>query len=280
MNIPAISLLCSFLFYAIPLLGSSCQPYYIKTIELANAQWKEKIKHLSPSQILTIAELITTTYELLQENINLLRTKLSLEAKLAGIQTISLTEEWHNLCNIQESDLKPLYQDLDTLQKLQKKIRYMQQKLGQLAPELLTVHQDITQTFLYHMKEVFFDWGIAQPVVAHHQELSDQLLLTTEKFDSLKIMLDKHNQEIIKSDLKTYIQLIVLAHEQADIFIETLSHTRQEYFDTLSTLLFQFFKTFYTSTYQQAMKYMHTNGTKQEDVQEISLLASPEILFR
>ena len=280
MNIPAISLLCSFLFYAIPLLGSSCQPYYIKTIELANAQWKEKIKHLSPSQILTIAELITTTYELLQENINLLRTKLSLEAKLAGIQTISLTEEWHNLCNIQESDLKPLYQDLDTLQKLQKKIRYMQQKLGQLAPELLTVHQDITQTFLYHMKEVFFDWGIAQPVVAHHQELSDQLLLTTEKFDSLKILLDKHNQEIIKSDLKTYIQLIVLAHEQADIFIETLSHTRQEYFDTLSTLLFQFFKTFYTSTYQQAMKYMHTNGTKQEDVQEISLLASPEILFR
>ena len=280
MNIPAISLLCSFLFYAIPLLGSSCQPYYIKTIELANAQWKEKIKHLSPSQILTIAELITTTYELLQENINLLRTKLSLEAKLAGIQTISLTEEWHNLCNIQESDLKPLYQDLDTLQKLQKKIRNMQQKLGQLAPELLTVHQDITQTFLYHMKEVFFDWGITQPVVAHHQELSDQLLLTTEKFDSLKILLDKHNQEIIKSDLKTYIQLIVLAHEQADIFIETLSHTRQEYFDTLSTLLFQFFKTFYTSTYQQAMKYMHTNGTKQEDVQEISLLASPEILFR
>jgi uncharacterized coiled-coil DUF342 family protein len=280
MNIGMISLLCSVLFYAIPLLSSSCQPYYMRSIELANAEWKQKIKLLTPSQILTIAELITTTYELLHENINLLRTKLALEEKLADIQTMSLTKEWHNLFNIQESDLKPLYQDLDTLQILQKKIQTIHQKLSKITPELLSVHQDITQTLLSHMKEVFFAWGIQQPVLSHHQELIEELLLTTSKFDALKMMINDHNQEIVKSDLKNYIQIIAQAHHQADIFIEKLASTRKEYFDTLNTLLFHFFKTFYTTTYQQATKRLYFQGTLPQEAQEIGLLAPPEMLFR
>ena len=280
MNIGIISLLFSILFYAIPLMSSSCQPYYMRSIELANTEWKKKIQLLTPSQILTIIELITTTYELLHENINLLRTKLALEEKLADIQTMSLTKEWHNLFNIQESDLKPLYQDLDTLQKLQKKIHIVHQKFNKLTPELLSVNQDITQTLLYHMKEVFFVWGIQQPVLSHHQDLTEELLLTTSKFDALKIMLNEHNQEIVKSDLKDYIQIIAQAHHQADIFMEKLASTRKEYFDTLNTLLFHFFKTFYTTTYQQALKYLYTQGTLPSESQEIALLDTPEMLFR
>lgn len=280
MNIGMISLVCSVLLYTIPLLSSSCQPYYMRSIELANAEWKQKIQLLTPSQIVITAELITTTYELLHENINLLITKLALEEKLADIQTMSLTKEWHNLFNIQESDLKPLYQDLDTLQNLQKKIQTIHQKLSRITPELLSVHQDITQTLLYHMKEVFFAWGIQQPVLSHHQELTEELLLTTSKFDALKMMINEHNQEIVKSDLKNYIQIIAQAHHQADIFIEKLASTRKEYFETLNTLLFHFFKTFYTTTYQKAAKYLYIQGTLPQEAQEISLLAPPEMLFR
>ena len=93
-------------------------------------------------------------------------------------------------------------------------------------------------------------------------------------------MLDQHNQEILKSDLKNYIQIIVMAHEQADLFIEILAHTRQQYFFTLNTLLFHFFKTLYTTTYQQALKYLYKQGTLPQEIQEISLLSPPEMLFR
>lgn len=280
MNIGIISVLCSFLLYVIPLISSSYQPYYMRTIELANAEWKQRIQLLTPRQILTTAELITITYELLHENINLLITKLALEEKLADIQTMSLTKEWHNLFNIQESNLEPLYNDLNEIHRLQKKIQTTHQQLSKITPELLSVDQDITQTFLHLMKEVFFAWGIEQPVLSHHQELTEELLLTTSKFDALKIMVNEHNQEIVKNDLKDYIQIIAHAHHQADVFMEKLACTRKQYFETMNNLLFHFFKTFYTSTYQQALKYLAASGTLPSESQEICLLASPDMLFR
>jgi len=121
MNIARLIFACSCLLYEVSLFGNSSQPYYMRTIELVNHQWKQKIKLLSSHQILTVTELITTTYELLHENINLLITKIALEEKLAHIQTMSLTEEWHNIFNIQESDIKPLYQRFRCLTKITKK---------------------------------------------------------------------------------------------------------------------------------------------------------------
>jgi|GEM_PF-5985627 len=279
MRIVGICLFFSFIFITIPLLCSH-KSDYMRTIELGNAEWKQRIQFLTPSQVLTMAQLITITYELLHENINLLITKLALEEKLANIQTISLTEEWHNLFNIQKSDLKPLYKDLDTLQKLQKSIHSTYQKFSTVVPELITVDQEVTQAFLHIMKEVFFAWGIKQPVLSHHKELNEHLELTMQKFDALKIILREKNEETLKSNFKTYVQIIAQAHEHADVFMEKLANTRKQYFDTFNTLLFHFFKAFYTTTFQQALKYLHAPGTTSLETQEIALLTPPELLFR
>jgi len=76
------------------------------------------------------------------------------------------------------------------------------------------------------------------------------------------------------------MHIIVLAHKQADLCIEKLAHTRQEYFDTMNTLLFHFFKTFYTTTYQQALQHVYSQSSFSAEAEEICLLSTARNTFQ
>lgn len=245
----------------------------IQSIQEHSAIFKKHITHSNPQEILYIVQIVHSLYSLLADNTKLLITKLQLEEKIAQLETISVTGDWHNILNIKHNDIESLQTDITLLKKQHETLEKTIASCSQTLPLIASINPSLIETFMHAVKQIFITWGIEQNITQHNKDLLSSLNTATTQFNHLH---SAAFQDITKHT-RVYLQNIINAHQSVDTCTQQIAQLRKQYLQSFELLFYQFFKSYYTISHNKASEYI-LQFTPQQ-LHAFNTLPSPQFLF-
>ena len=245
----------------------------IRTIQEHSSTFKHYIAQSNAQEVLYIVQILHSLYTLLSDNTKLLITKLQLEEKIAQLETISVTGDWHNILNIKDNDIDSLQTDIALLktqhQTLEKTIRNCSQTL----PCISFLNTELIESFMKSVKHIFITWGIEQNIAQHNKDLLLSLNTASTQFTHL------HSEAFqdISKNTRVYLQNIINAHQSVDTCTQQIATLRKQYLQSFETLFHHFFKSYYTISYNKASEYIMQLTPAQ--LHTFNTLPTPQFLF-
>jgi len=266
-----------FVFLLFTILNTcSMHAQYVQSTQIIHEQsiaFKNHITHSEPQELLYIAHILHSVYILLSDNTKLLITKLHLEEKIAQLETISVTGDWHNILNIKHNDIESLQTDVNLLKIHHERLEKTIKTCSQTLPFISFIRTELIELFMHSVKQIFITWGIEQNITQHNKDLLLSLNTASTQFNHLH---SAAFQDITKNT-RVYLQNIINAHQSVDTCTQQIATLRRQYLQSFESLFYQFFKSYYTVSYNKASDCILRFTPAQ--LHTFNTLPTPQFLF-
>ena len=154
--------------------------------------WQDEcIMQLSTQEIVTIADMLLLTYQVVQASVIMAQARLVIQAELLNIVTLSINDSFDVRIQVQKNDLTNIKNAVTTIEQAQEKIKTACKSLKNFAPLLVNINPTAIQLFISNLKNVILIWGkTQQETVAELKNIKQELIETIDIFSDTTNIFD------------------------------------------------------------------------------------------
>ncbi len=254
---------------------------YHAIIQPCITTWQDEcIAKLATEDIVTIADMLLLSYEVVQASVIMAQARLVIQSELLNIVTLSINDTFDARMQAQNNDLTEIKNAVSAIEQAQEKIKFACKSLKSFGPLLVKIDPTSIQLFISNLKNVILTWAKTQKNIVTSLENIKQELI-----NNIDIFSDAHEvfNAVISADQIEHSQLLEgvnglsAMYNNTENIIGNLTIIRQEGITSFSNLLTLYFKYHYQILYNhiQNNDYAQYNLITIEDHQ----LPSPEQIF-
>ena len=243
--------------------------------------WQDEcIMQLSTQEIVTIADMLLLTYQVVQASVIMAQARLVIQAELLNIVTLSINDSFDVRIQVQKNDLTNIKNAVTTIEQAQEKIKIACKSLKNFAPLLVNINPTAIQLFISNLKNVILIWGkTQQETVAELKNIKQELIKTIDIFSDTTNIFDTiiATEPIEHSQLLQGTNSLTKMYKNTENIFASLTAIRQESIESFNDLITLYFKSHYQILYD-CLKYSDYSQYKLITIQE-QKLPEPELIF-
>ena len=231
-------------------------------------------------QIQTLIDVILLSYQIAQSSCIMMISKLVMQEELLKIYTPSLSDSWHTNMQVIHNDASKLEQALEAIKQSQAQFQIIFLKLKNIAPHIIQINPQPTQTLIQDLKDALMIWGKQQ------HEISAQLCCLQHEFSSAiatisdaKIMLETIGQtpELKNCHLKEAAGHVAETNKNIEAVFDHVTQIRKSNIIKIQTFFSTFFQIYYKILYD--ILTPHQKNTFATSATQDSKLPNPDVFF-
>ncbi|OGB86102.1 hypothetical protein A3J41_00110 [candidate division TM6 bacterium RIFCSPHIGHO2_12_FULL_38_8] len=201
----------------------------------------------------TLIDVILLSYQIAQESCTMMLAKLTMQEELLKIYTPSLNDSWHTNMQVINNDTSILENALDAIKQSQATLQNIFNQLKTVAPRIIQINPQPTQTLISDLKHSLMIWGKQQ------HEITAQLCCIQQEFSSaiamisdIKLMFDTmgNTAELKNCHLKEAAGCVSKTTKDIESVFAHVTQVRKISILKIQTFFTKFFQTYYTMLYQ------------------------------
>lgn len=227
---------------------------YEKIIEQHAQNWKTSYMQTLQDQdhLQTLIDVILLSYQIAQESCTMMLSKLIMQEELLKIYTPSLNDSWHTNLQVISNDSSKLEQALDAIKVSQATFQIIFAKLKNVAPRIIQINPQPTQTLIHDLKHSLMIWGKQQ------HEITAQLCCLQQEFSSaiatisdIKIMFETmgHAPELKNCHLKEAAGYVAKTNKDIESVFAHVTQIRKTSIVKIQSFFTTFFQIYYQMLY-------------------------------
>lgn len=230
---------------------------YEQIINQHAQEWKNSyIQTLTDKNHLqTLIDVTLLSYQIAQESCKMIIAKLIIQEELLKIYTPSLNDSWHTNMQVANNDSSKLEEALEDIKKSQIKLQDIFSKLKTVAPRIIQINPQPTQTLISDLKHSLMIWGKQQ------YEITNELGCIQQEFSSvittisdIKVMFDTmlNASELKNSHLKEAANYVSKSNKDIESVFAHVTQIKKISILKIQSFFTTFFKIYYTMLYDMA----------------------------
>ena len=243
--------------------------------------WQDEcITQLSTQEIVTIADMLLLSYQVVQASVVMAQARLVIQAELLNIVTLSINDSFDVRIQVQKNDLTNIKNAVTTIEQAQEKIKLACKSLKNFAPLLVNINPTAIQLFISNLKNVILIWGKSQQeTVTELKNIQQELVATSDIFSDTIHIFDTiiATEPIEHSQLLQGTNSLTKMYKNTENIFASLTQIRQESIEHFSNLLMLYFKYHYQVLYNQ-LEHTDYRACKLITIQD-QKLPEPELIF-
>lgn len=243
-----------FLFLLVCSLHISANNNYEQIIHHHAQAWKKSyIETLQdPYHLQTLIDVILLSYQIAQESCTMMLSKLIIQEELLKIYTPSLNDSWHTNLQVIHNDTSKLEQALETIKNSQTTFQTIFFKLKNIAPRIVQINPQPTQTLIQDLKHSLMIWGKQQ------HEIKTELCCLQQEFctaidtiSDIKVMFETmgHAPELKNCHLKEAAGYVAKTNKDIESVFAHVTQIRKTSILKIQTFFATFFQIYYRMMY-------------------------------
>lgn len=217
-------------------------------------EWKKSYINKLDNQthLQTLIDIILLSYQIAQESCTMMLSKLTIQEELLKIYTPSLNDSWHTNMQIINNDTSKLEEALESIQQSQTRLQNVFFQLKTVAPRMIQINPQPTQTLISDLKHSLMIWCKQQHEITKHliciqQEFTSAIATISD----MKIMLDTIEQthELKNCHLKEAAGYVARSNKDIESAFAHVTKVRKISILKMETFFVTFFKTYYMMLY-------------------------------
>ena len=224
--------------------------------------WQDKcIEQLSTQEIVTIADMLLLSYQVVQASVTMAQARLVIQEELLKIVTLSINDTFDVQMKVQKNDLSTMKNAITTIEQAQEKMKFAYESLKNFGPLLVNIDPTSIQLFISNLKDIMLTWvKTQQKTIVDLKSIKQEFIVTIETFSDAINLFDT----IIATDSIEHSQLLQGANSLTGMYKNTenifanLTLVRQESIENFSNLLMLYFKYHYQILYDQLERRDYT----------------------
>ncbi len=228
---------------------------YEQIIHQQAKTWKKSyVKTLENEHHLqTLIDVILLSYQIAQESCIMMISKLTIQEELLKFYTPSLNDSWHTNLQVINNDSTKLEQALEAIKQSQATFQTIFEKLKNIAPQIIQINPQPTQTLIHDLKHALMIWGKQQ------HELTAELDCLQQEFSSaittisdIKVMFNNMGQaqELKNYHLKEAAGYVAKTNKDIESVFAHVTQIRKVSILKIQTFFTKFFQIYYTMLYE------------------------------
>ena len=273
---------CMFLFVCLMYVAVFAHTDYEQIINQHAQAWKKSyIETLKdPQHLQTLIDVILLSYQIAQESCTMMISKLIMQEELLKIYTPSLNDSWHTNLQVINNDSSKLEQALETIKISQATFQAIFFKLKNIAPRIIQINPQPTQTLIHDLKHSLMIWGKQQ------HEITAQLGCLQQEFSSaiatisdIKLMFETmgHAPELKNCHLKEAAGHVAKTNKDIESVFAHVTQVRKTSILKIQTFFTTFFQIYYRMLYDLLTPEQQANFTTLAT--QDSKLPDPDVFF-
>ncbi len=243
--------------------------------------WQDEcIMQLSTQEIVTIADMLLLTYQVVQASVIMAQARLVIQAELLNIVTLSINDSFDVRIQVQKNDLTNIKNAVTTIEQAQEKIKTACKSLKNFAPLLVNINPTAIQLFISNLKNVILIWAkTQQETVAELKNIKQELITTIDIFSDTTNIFDTiiATEPIEHSQLLQGTNSLTKMYKNTENILASLTAIRQESIESFNDLITLYFKSHYQILYD-CLEYSDYSQYKLITIQD-QKLPEPELIF-
>ncbi|MBP6892556.1 hypothetical protein KBB68_03160 [Candidatus Babeliales bacterium] len=271
-----------FLFLLLCTLHIFANNNYEEIIHHHAQAWKESyIETLQdPYHLQTLIDVILLSYQIAQESCKMMLSKLIIQEELLKIYTPSLNDSWHTNLQVIHNDTSKLEQALEKIKNSQITFQTIFFKLKNIAPRIVQINPQPTQTLIQDLKHSLMIWGKQQhEITAQLCCLQQEFCTTIATISDIKIMFETMGQapELKSCHLKEAAGYVAKTNKDIESVFAHVTQVRKTSILKIQTFFTTFFQIYYTMLYDllTAEEQINFSTSATEDLK----LPNPNVFF-
>lgn len=241
------------LFHAITFTNTN-QDYQQNMLELAD-EWKETYLHdlTNSSHIQTLIDLVLLSYKITHESCQMILAKLIIQEELLKIYTPSLIDSWQTNMQIVHNDTTKLEHALSIIKQTQINLVSYFEKLKMIAPNLLPIKPQPTQTMIANLKQGLLEWTTQQEDIKYNiDELETEFTTALANITDVKTIFafTLHSDDVKQPKLREAAGYVSKTYKDIETVLEHFTSVRKISVYRINAFFTLFFKTYYNALYE------------------------------
>jgi hypothetical protein len=243
-----------FLFLLLFTLHISANNNYEQIIHHHAQAWeKSYIETLQdPYHLQTLIDVILLSYQIAQESCTMMLSKLIIQEELLKIYTPSLNDSWHTNLQVIHNDTGKLEQALETIKNSQTTFQAIFCKLKNIAPRIVQINPQPTQTLIQDLKHSLMIWGKQQhEITAELCCLQQEFCTAIDTISDIKVMFETmgHAPELKNCHLKEAAGYVAKTNKDIESVFAHVTQIRKTSILKIQTFFTTFFQIYYRMLY-------------------------------
>lgn len=226
-------------------------PNHLEQIILKQAHnWQASYKEIlsDGSHAQTLLDILLLSYQITLESCKMLHAKLQAQEELHKIYTPSLTDSWMTNLKFINNDTNTLELAIEQIKQSQSQIQTIFNNFKNLAPEIVHMNPQPTQTLIHDLKQALMLWGQEQHEFANHLDLvQHEFCLAITTISDVKTILHNfdHAAEFKNCHLKEAAGHLAKTTKDIESVFLRIIHIRKVIIERMQNFFTQFFKIYY-----------------------------------
>lgn len=200
----------------------------------------------------TLMDVILLSYQMAQESCTMMIAKLTIQEELLKIYTPSLNDSWHTNLQVINNDTSKLEEALENIKQSQRTLQNIFYQLKTVAPRIIQINPQPTQTLISDLKHSLMIWGKQQHEITEHlgyiqQEFSSAIATISD----MKIMFDTMGNlpEFKNCHLKEAAGYVAKSNKDIESVFAHVTQVRKLSILKIQNFFTTFFQTYYSMLY-------------------------------
>lgn len=194
---------------------------YQSLIQPSVTMWQnECINKLSSQEIITIADMLLLSYQVVQASVVMSQAKLIIQSELFNIVTLSINDSLDARLQAENNDLTTIKNAIMTIEQAQESMKFACNTLKGFGPLIIQIDPTTIQIFIANVKTVILNWAKTQEsIIIDLEKIEKEFLNTPELFSRVKNIFE----DVYLSDKNESYQLIDGTNNLNDMY-DTIEH--------------------------------------------------------
>jgi hypothetical protein len=253
-NIRVSSLGKQILFSLLFTMQISTTTDYEKIINHHAQAWKKSYLTTLQDQhhLQTIIDVILLSYQIAEESCTMMISKLIIQEELLKIYTPSLSDSWHANMQMINNDTTKLEEALKAIKKSQITLQDIFAQLKTVAPRIIQINPQPTQTLISDLKHSLMIWGKQQHEITKHLgSIQQEFSLAITTISDMKVMFDTmgNRPEFKNCHLKEAANYVAKSNKDIESVFVHVTQVRKISILKIQSFFTTFFQTYYKMLY-------------------------------
>ncbi len=232
---------------------------YINIVTQQATEWKNSYIEILQNKhhLQTFMDIILLSYQIAKESCTMLSTKLLAQEELLKIYTPSLNDSWCANMQVVNNDMQALEQALANIKESQATFQLLFEKLKKIAPEIIQINPQPTQTLIHDLKSSLMLWGKEQHNIPEElSKIQQEFSSAISNIADIKIMFNALDNiaEFKNYHLKEAAGYVAKTNKDIETIFSHVIQMRKAKISCIQNFFSCFFKTYYTMLYELCSK--------------------------
>ena len=200
----------------------------------------------------TLIDVILLSYQIAQESCTMMLAKLTIQEELLKIYTPSLNDSWHTNMQIINNDTSKLQEALEIIKQTQTRLQHIFNQLKTVAPRIIQINPQPTQTLISDLKHSLMIWGKQQHEITQHLGcIQQEFTSAIATISDIKIMFETmgNTPEFKNCHLKEAAGYVAKSNKDIESVFAHVTQVRKISILKIKSFFSTFFQTYYAMLY-------------------------------